>query len=411
MIRDNKTDGIPPQNRRHIETSYKIKLARFIAVFALASVAAAGLLFNSGELSADSFNYLLRYINIIGSGRSEKSEFYAEIGENSKAAAAYYKNGVAVIRRNRLDIYETNGVRRNLSLTPYSNPVVTASDKYIVAYDLGTNKMEVFNSFSKLYEYGGDSPIYGASVTDRGNIVYITSEPERGGYKSAVYVKNSNFSDVFKCRFGEDFIVSADIDDRAQKLAVAGFSAKNGDYLGRIILYETNSEEPAGIIEVTGQQPYRVKLNGAGIFAVFENSFGAYDFGGNALLNYDFAYRSIRAASLTEKFASVVLTEKTLGANDRILIFDEAGGIIYDETTGTEIKDIGFSDDYKFLYFLTRTGLYAVDTERKTCELVTDEYDETADNIIYANNKNIFLSGILKISIADAQTRAAGSLN
>jgi hypothetical protein len=261
--------------------------------------------------------------------------------------------------------------------------------------------MEIFNSFSRVYEYRGEGPIYGANVTDRGNVVYITSER---GYNSAVYVMNNAFVNIFKCKFGEEYIVSADIDDRAQRLVVAGFTARNGDYLSRISMYETNAETPLRQIEITGEQPYEVRLteSGEGVFAVFENSFRVYGENGNALANYDFAFRDIRGISLMPRLSAVVLSEKTLGIYDRILIFDVNGGIIYDNVIGEEIRDIQFSEDYKYLYFLTRTGLYKINTERGIFEFVTNEYDETTNNIVYANDRNIFLSGLVKINIAEA---------
>jgi hypothetical protein len=385
-----------PTNEEHLKTAYRIKLAKWIMTVFLITLIGAGVFYNSRDLTAVNFNQLLRYINRQSPGRAARAEFYIDLDEVS--AVSFHRNNIAAIRRNRLDIYDINGRRNIISRHIYSNPVIRSSDRYIIAYDLGMNKMEIFNSFSRVYEYKGADPILGAQVTDTGNIVYITSER---GYRSAVYVMNSSFDIIFKCKFGEDFVVSADIDDRAQRLAVAGFNARNGDYLSRISLYETNVEEPVRQIEVIGEKPYGVKLTESGVFAVFENSFRAYDPGGNAVLNYDFAFRDIRAISLTPQAAAVVLNERTLGTNDRILIFGGNGSILYDDTVDAEIRSAEFSRDHKFLYFLTRSGLYRIDTEKKTVEFVTDEYDETTNNIVYANDKNIFLSGLVKINIIE----------
>ena len=385
-----------PVNRYYLRTAYKIKLARWLAVLLLAAIIGAGLIFNSRELTAGNLNYLLRYINRQGAGGTVSSGFHAEIDESS--SLCYYRNGIAILRKNRIDIYDINGRRNFTSRLIYSAPVMKASDRYIITYDLGMNKMEIFNNYSRVYEYKGDGPVYGAQVTGRGNVVYITSEP---GYESVVYVMDNGFNDIFKCKFGEDFVVSADIDDRAERLAVAGFTARDGDYLSRISMYETKTEEPLNQIEIIGEQPYGVKLTETGVFAIFENSFRIYDCGGSGILNYDFAFRKIRAMSLTPKLAAVVLDEKTLGTDCRMLIFDEAGNILYDNIIGAEIRDIQFSEDYKILYFLTRTGLYKINIDHATFEFVTNEYDETTNNIIYANDKNIFLSGLVKINIAE----------
>ena len=387
-----------PENKYYSRIADRIKLAKWFMIAFLVLFIFGGMVFNSKELNADNLSYLLRYLNIQGSNKTVKSDFYVELDEAS--SICYYKNNIAVLRKNRIDIYDMNGKRNFTSKLIYSNPVLKASDKYIIAYDLGSNKLEIFNSFSRVFEYKGDRPIYSADITEKGNIVYVTDEK---GYNSAVYVMNSGFGVTFRCMFEKDYIVCADIDDKGEKLAVAGFFAQDGDYLGRIILYDTNSQDSKKKIEIYGQQPYGVKLNENGIFAAFENSLRFYNLSGDEIYNYNFMYRKIQQMSLTSKFAAVVLSEKTLGTDDRILIFDANADILYDNIINAEIMDMKFSEDYRFLYFLTRTGLYKIDITQKIFEFVTNEYEETTDSIIYANDKNIFLSGALKINAVDAE--------
>ena len=355
-----------------------------------------GVLFYSREVNVENLGYLLRYINIQGSGKSIKSEFQIELDETS--SICYYKNNIAVLRKNRLDIYDMNGRKNFNSKLVYAIPVLKASDKYIVAYDLGMNKMEIFNSFSKLYEYKGDRPVYFAEVTDRGNIVYVTTEKK---YQSAVYVMNDGFRMIYKCLYDKDWVMAADIDDKAETLAVAGYHVRDGEYLSRVILYDTNSEEPKSKIEIVGEIPYRVKLNGNGVFAVFENSFRFYDLKGGEISKYNFTSRKIQKIALTSNLASVVLNEKTLGTDDRILVFDRNGNLLFNQVIDAEIMDIKFSADGRFLYYLTRTGLYKISVVQGTFEPVKGAYDETTNDIVYANEKNIYLAGLVKINILD----------
>ena len=211
---------------------------------------------------------------------------------------------------------------------------------------------------------------------------------------------DSGFNVMYRCLFEKDYVVGADIDDKADLLVVAGFFARDGDYLSRVMLYENRKLKKE--IKIHGEQPYGVKLNEKGIFAVFENSLRVYDLKGSEVLNYNFLYRKIHKLSLTSKYAAVVLSEKTLGTDDRILVFDGNGDILYDNIITIEIMDVKFSDDNKTLYFLARTGLYKINIEQRTFEFVTDEYDETTDSIVYANENHIYLSGLTKINAVDA---------
>jgi len=390
-----------PENKYYSAIAYKLKWAKWLMIVFLVAFIFIGMILNSDELNFAGFGYILEYVNRQTSNKIVKTEYQIETDEGY--SVRYYKSNIAVLRKSRIDIYDINGKKNFSSKLSYSSPVLKTSDKYILAYDSGTNKMEIFNSFSRLYEYKNDRPVYSAVITDKGNVAYVT-EAEEKGYNSAVYVMNSKFKMIYRCMFEKDYIMSADIDDKAERLVVAGFSARDGDYMSRIILYETKSTEPKKKIEISGEQPYIVKLNENGIFAIFENSFRVYNSDGDGILNYDFDYRTIQAMSLTEKLSAVVLNEKTLGIDNRILIFDGLGNIIYDYVLSAEVIDIRFSSDCRFLYFLTRAGLYKIDTEQKTFELMTNEYDETMDCIVYANAKNIFLSGVLKINIIEIET-------
>ncbi|MCL1792379.1 MAG: DUF5711 family protein [Oscillospiraceae bacterium] len=383
----------PKKNRYYSAIADKIRIAKFCVIAFLALFAFGGMILNSKELNSGNFWYLLRYLNIQGPSASAKPEFYAELDETS--SICYYKNNIAVLRKNRLDIYDTNGKKNFTSKLVYSNPTLKASDRYIISYDLGSEKLEIYNAFSKVYEYKGDRPIYGATVTDKGNVAYVTSEK---GYASAVYVLNSSFETKFRCFFENDYIIGADIDDKAERLAVAGFYAMDGDYLGRIILYETNSPDPVKTIEIPGERPYGIKLCESGVFALFENSLKFYSQTGELVSQYGFDYRKIEKAELGAKFSCVVLGEKTLGIENRILIFGESGEIAYDGAIGLEIMDIKFSEDYCFLYFLARTGLYRVEIGNSEFKFLTGEYEETANRIIHANGKTVFLSGLVKIN-------------
>ena len=166
-------------------------------------------------------------------------------------------------------------------------------------------------------------------------------------------------------------------------------------------------------IFVYGELPYEVtfRSDSEGFSVLFENSVRFYDFEGTETVKHDFAYSQIQSIMMTKNYSAVVLNEKTLGSSSRILIFDVMGKLICENIVSAEIMDIKFSEDYDFLYFLTRTGLYKIDIDRRTFEFVTNKYDETTDRIVYANTKNIFLSGFVKVNITDTDNADNTEIN
>jgi len=388
-----------PENPHYTGIARKIEWGKSILIVLLIFFILGAALLNFGDLSVAKFNNFLRGINIFGPGASAKPEFYVDSDDPS--SIGYYKNNIAVVKKNALDIYNTGGRLVDQFKLTYSNPVLKTSEKYILIYDLGTDKMEIFDaSLTRVHTYKSGRPVYSAEVTDKGGVVYITSEK---GYNSAVYVMDNKFRYIFGCTYGEDFIVGADIDEDAKMLAVAGFAAHDGDYLSKIILYETDSETIVKETEVAGERPYLIKLNANGVFAVFDNSFRAYGLDGAEISGYALAGRKIQAVSLTSVYAALAVNEKTPGTTDRVLVFDGNGDIIYENTFNAEIIDMKFSEDRNFLYFITREGLHKIDTEHKTLEFVADGYDESAKKIIRADLDKIYLAGRGKIIAVDAK--------
>jgi len=151
-----------------------------------------------------------------------------------------------------------------------------------------------------------------------------------------------------------------------------------------------------------GERPYGVKVGENGVFAVFDNSLKVYDFDGNTVANYDFEGRKIKSMALSSTFAAVALNEKTLGTIDRVLVFD-GGGKVYENTVAGEVRDMRFSEEHEYLYLLTREGLGKINTGEKTLEFMAGDYDETANKIVYADGKKIYLAGRAKIIAVDAE--------
>lgn len=398
--RKKKEDGI---NRYYQKVADRIKRLKGLACLSLLFLVIGGLVFMPEDVTLANIISLGRYMDIVPAARAATHEFRIDADEH--ASYAYHRNNVVVLRRNRLDIYDING-RRNASFNiAYSNPVLQVSDRYILAYDLGRNQLDVFNLVSRVFEYTGERPIFGARVTDRGYIVYITNER---GYTSVVRVLNRSFAEMFGVYRVRDYVMDADICDGARHLVIAGFYAEGGDFLTSILLYRTDSEEPVGDIQVRGEKPLRVNMNDAGFCVVLESSIRFYDLSGTETGRYNFAGSAVQMAELGRDFSAVVLRERIVGNENRIVIFDSnTGNKLFEDYIDTEIMDIKLAGSY--IYLLTRRGIYRLSPAEDIIERFiprTNEhgeamYDETARRIILANDRNIILAGLSSVNILE----------
>jgi hypothetical protein len=406
-------------NEYYLKISLRLKSLKWL-LFAVLVIIVCGGLALAEDLTLENINYLWRYMDILPAGRNTANEFRIDAGEH--ASTGYYRNNIVALKRNRLEIYDMYGRRNFTHQLAYSTPVLRVSERYILTYDVGMNKLDIFNSVSRVYEYLGEDPIFGARVTDKGCVVYITRET---GYKSVIKVLDNDFSDMITVNRVNDYVIDADIDTGADYLVIAGYRAENGDYLTRISLFRTDEEEEVEDIKIRGEMPYRVKLNETGFCAVLENSIRFYDLDGEELSRYGFSGRTIQSWELGEDFSAVILNERTLGNDSRILIFDNSSGaLVYEQPVDTEIMDIKFSGNYDYLYFLTRGGIYKINIAEKIFELWVSRineankanesnaanaanedseaaYDETTHSRIFAGEKNIIVSGLAKVNILE----------
>ena len=392
-------------NEYYLKVGIRIKFLRYIFIIFLIFFVIWSLVFRAEEMTAGNVGQLLRYIDIAYAIRGGTREFRIEADDNF--LFAYHRNNIVVLRRNRLDIYDVSG-RRNASFPiTYSFPILNVAQRHILIYDLGSRQLRVFNTNSQLFEYTGETPIFGARVNDRGSVVYITNQR---GYRSVVKVLNQRFSEIFAVYRVRDYVMDADICNNAQYLVLAGYYVESGDILSTVLLYRTDDADPLAEITVRGERPFTVNMSDNGFTVLFENSIRFYDFDGEELGNYSFTGRTMHMAELGAEFSVVALNEWTIGNEGRILIFANSGELVFERAVNMEIIDMRFSENYNYLYFLTRQGIYRIRISEDTANTMElfiprlDEYgepnyNETARRIVLANDRNIIVAGLSSVNI------------
>ena len=390
-------------NKGYLKVAARLKYLKAALVALLLLVVCGGFMFVD-ELSLNNIAALWRYVDRATAGGHSAAQGF-RIDADEHAQVGLYRNNIAVLRRSRLDIFDLSGRRVNFFNIAYSNPVLRISERYILAFDIGANNLGIFNASHQVFEHLGDNPVFNARVTDRGYVVYVTREP---GYQSVVRVLNSDFAKIFAAYRARDFVTDAYIDNAGRRLVIAGYDARDGDFVARLVLFDTRAQEPVREIEIRGERPYRVKLNDSGFVAVLGDSVRFYNLSGEQVAAYRLAGRTLQRLELGAEYSAVILNERMLG-NSRILVFDNAGNIIWERVAGAEIKDAAFGAGYDYLYYLSRTGLYEISLREGSHRRVTARvdghgaavYDETARRIIFAGELNIILAGLAKVNILE----------
>lgn len=403
-----KKDGEERINRYYWKLAQGVAAVKYVLAAGLVLIGVACFMLNSSEFSLENITYLFRYIDVQSAKKITVSEFSIEADEHS--AVSFYRNNIAVVSSDRISIYDFTGRRNFTAPCVYSQPKVSVSDRYILAYDIGSYKMEVYNSFSKLYEYKGETPILMAKLNASGNIAYLTSQSEFG-YHFALHIKNRDFTDFFVFKTN-NYVSAFDISDNAGLLAVGAYTTRNGDFLTEISIFDTSEKEPRTKLEYPGVIPYYIKCHGNGFFVAFKDEIKFFGSDDKEINNYylsdgifqKIAFTDISASVGGDKKprqnknkAAIVLNCSSLGVENRILVFDESGLLLHEEIMNDDVVDIKFDESGENLYILTPLELKKIDIAEGSLSSVTEEIEKSSGRLLYADGEDVIIAGVEQI--------------
>ena len=151
-----------------------------------------------------------------------------------------FGNGLAICSDNSLS-FELPGkysqMETNLS---YANPVMRASNQYLLVFDRGAYRFTVTNTLNELYSQTVSSPITNADIAANGNVAIVTDE---AGYKSAVRVYNIDNEHLYTWSTNNCYIMSAVLSSDGQRLALFCFQQDGLTLTSKLLFADINSDK------------------------------------------------------------------------------------------------------------------------------------------------------------------------
>lgn len=151
-----------------------------------------------------------------------------------------FGNGLAVCSDNMLS-FEMPGkysqMETNLS---YANPVMRASNQYLLIFDRGAYRFTVTNTLNELYSQTMSSPITNADIAANGNVAIVTDE---AGYKSAVRVYNVDNEHLYTWSTNDYYIMSAALSSDGQRLALFCFRQDGLTLTSKLFFADISSDK------------------------------------------------------------------------------------------------------------------------------------------------------------------------
>lgn len=167
-----------------------------------------------------------------------------------------FGNGLAICTDKTLNFeLPSNYSQMEMNLS-YANPVMRASNQYLLVFDRGAYRFTVTNTLSELYSQTMQSPVTNADICASGSVAIVTDE---AGYKSAVTVYNIDNEQLYKWSSPDYYIMSAVLSPDGKRLALFCFRQDGLTLSSRLFFTDIDStEKPSESESITN-----VDMNGS----------------------------------------------------------------------------------------------------------------------------------------------------
>ena len=225
-----------------------------------------------------------------------------------------FGNGLAICSDHSLNFeLPSNYSQMEMNLT-YANPVMRASNQYLLIFDRNAYRFTVTNTLSELYSQTMTSPITNADIAADGSVAIVTDE---AGYKSAVTVYNIDNEQLYKWSSPDYYIMSAVLSADGQRLALFCFKQDGLSLTSRLFFTDINStESPENGVDMNSNLVLGMKFLGNNtVCAVCDNATYVISRSGKIRYQTEYASDDLIAFDLSDE--CIALATEAYSQNSR----------------------------------------------------------------------------------------------
>lgn len=279
--------------------------------------------------------YLLRDIDTItSSGESSFSQIKYS-GQNEQTFAVF-KNGLATAGKESVSLFDSSGLLLCEDPISFSDPVLVPSNKYLMLYDIGGNSYSIYNSITRVVSRQTDYKIVDGDMSDSGAFILVTRSNET---KYVVEVYNSALNHTMSI-YKDNYVMDTAISRNGKKIVVCSAVPAETDFNCEIALYTEGNSEMFNKIVLSQTMPLYVRFLEDGFAVLCDNGLYFYDEDGVNVSSYLFSGMTLEYADLSEEYIVLVASENALGSENRILVFENDGTLLYNEVVKKRVNGV-----------------------------------------------------------------------
>lgn len=333
------------------------------------------------SITYDNLTYLIKDFDADVIGYTESVET-VRYDEDSYSDFGRYKGRMTAAGSKRFCMYSSTGSIELENRRTMENPVIIASDKYVLEYDLGGTEYNIYSSLAKVHSGSSETPLTAAALGENGEFALVSRSKES---KYAVTVMNSSFKEiakVYKDKFVMGTVFGAD-----GEYVVVSADVSNSTVSTEIMFCRTGSNE-ATYLTVDGTMPLSVGALDDG-YCVICDSAAVFCRRGEIVSRYDYS-GSVLYGGVSDSCAAVVCGDNALGSEVTVTVFNDGGEVMYKKVS--ESRPTGFWCGADGVVVVkTDTSLVCLSSEG---EQRIDSTENVIDCVFYDNSVMICTSSM-----------------
>lgn len=269
--------------------------------------------------------------------------FPISLGGNNPLDITGCGKNILLLTKNSLISVSEQGKQIYSAHHGYSNPVMTASSRRVLTYDLGGYQFRLDTAKSAVGSKKLTEPITLGAVSNDGHVAIVT-QTER--YSVSLKIYDSALQEIFSWNVTDKVITAIDFNSRNNACVVSALSVQDGSANSKI--YELSFQSKKEVFETTLEDCMAIsvdyKANGT-IGIVTDTAVYLLDSSGKMKSESIYSGKLLLYSNASSDSVTVLLEDTENTRNTRVLLIDDNGNTAASTEIAEQAVDVKAADD------------------------------------------------------------------
>lgn len=351
-------EKIEPQiNRYYLKVSKRYMALGIFLMLTLIVYIVCVMLFFGEYVTYDNLKYLVRdWSAMTLTGDDSFTDIVYNGNDNTHFA--YFRNGLVVCDNDSYMYYDNSGIQLIDDDIGCADPAVSSSEKYVLVYDVGGNEYAVYNQLTQIIRRKADGTIIAGDIADDGSLILVTRSRET---RFVVEVYNAAFNKTMNI-YKENYVLDAAVSPNGDMIIICSAVPADTDFNTEIEICRNGQSERVALMSYEHTMPLEVVATSEGFTLLCDNGIYFFDYDGHITKSAGFDGMSLAYADINDVSSAVVGSVNALGSENRVMAFDTAGNVLYNQEMSRRVKGVyaGRDTENAPVYILTTDSVIKV---------------------------------------------------